>query len=221
VKQAGRNIILFGPPGVGKGAQATILGKRCGIVHLSTGDVIREEIAAGTELGRRVKESVGRGELADDQTVLGIVMARIDRPEFRSGFIMDGFPRTVRQAELFDELLRARDRRVDFALFIVAPEATVLKRLAGRLLCSRCGETYHQEFKRPRIDMVCDRCGEKVGRRHDDAPETHQERLRAYHEKTEPLQSHYRRTGVLVEIDGDRTIDEVAVQIARAIGDKP
>ena len=219
--KAGRDIILFGPPGVGKGAQAAILSRRYGLVHLSTGDVIREEIASGSELGKRVKESVGRGELADDQTVLGIVMARIDGPEFRHGFVMDGFPRTVRQAELFDALLRSRDRRVNFALCIIAPEATVLRRLSGRLLCPRCGETYHQEFKRPRIDLVCDRCGNKVERRHDDAPETHKERLRAYHEKTEPLVEYYRGSGALVEIDGDQPISDVAAEIAGAIERRP
>src|SRR5688572_11332938 len=128
----GRNIILFGPPGVGKGAQAQILSHRHHLSHLSTGEVIRNEIGRESPLGLRVKEAVSRGEFADDETVLGIVMSVIDQPEYQRGFVTDGFPRTVHQAELFDNLLARRGRKVSFALFMEAPEETILKRLAGR-----------------------------------------------------------------------------------------
>jgi len=211
------NVILFGPPGVGKGAQAQLLSHRFGLRHLSTGEVIREEIARGTPLGIRVREAVNRGEFADDKTVLDIVTARIDRPEYAKGFVMDGFPRTVRQAELFDKLLEKRGRKVSWALFINAPEKTILERLTGRLVCSQCGRTYHRVFQRPHIDELCDDCMGKVIRRHDDDPATHKERLRTYHDKTLPLSEYYEKGGTLVNINGDRTVDEVHAEISRAI----
>ena len=211
------DIVLFGPPGVGKGAQAEILSHRDGLVHLSTGEILREEIARGTELGRRVEDAVGRGEFADDETVLEIVLTRIDTPGNASGFVMDGFPRTVRQAEMFDRLLADRGRRVECALFIEAPAQIVLARLAGRLICSECGKTYHKQFRRPRIDGRCDVCKGKIVGRHDDDPEIHRERLREYRRKTAPLESYYRERGVLVEIDGAQSIDAVAADISNAI----
>ena len=212
-----RNIILFGPPGVGKGAQAHLLSYRYKLGHLSTGEVLREEISRGTDLGLRVKDAVERGEFADDETVLGIVMARISQPEFQNGFIMDGFPRTLGQAEMFDALLRRRGGKVDYALFISAPEQTILGRLAGRRICSVCGKTYHKEFKRPKIHGFCDDCSGRVVRRHDDDPETHRDRLRTYYEKTLPLADYYKRAGVLVNINGDQTVDGVHDEIRRVI----
>ena len=213
----GLNIILFGPPGVGKGAQAQLLSFNNNIVHLSTGDVIRDEIAKGTALGQRVREAVNRGEFADDETVLGIVMARVDLPEYQSGFVMDGFPRTIRQAELFDELLRDRGRKVTQAFFITAPEKTILERLGGRRICSKCGRTYHKEFRRPKIHGICDVCKGKVIRRHDDDPDTHRERLRTYNDKTLPLVEYYRKNGKLVEINGDQSIESVHEAIEKVI----
>jgi adenylate kinase len=217
MKKNGLNLILFGPPGVGKGAQAQLLSYSHGIVHLSTGDVIRDEIAKGTELGLRVRDAVNRGAFADDETVLGIVMSRVDLPEYASGFVIDGFPRTVRQAEMFDVLLADRERKVSHALFISAPEKTILERLAGRRICSNCGRTYHKEFRRPKIHGICDDCKSKVVRRHDDDPETHRERLRTYYEKTLPLADFYRRSGVLAEINGDQQIEAVHEEIERLL----
>lgn len=213
----GRNIILFGPPGVGKGAQAQILSHHHHLSHLSTGEVIRNEIGRESPLGLRVKEAVSRGEFADDETVLGIVMSVIDQPEYQRGFVTDGFPRTVHQAELFDALLARRGRKVSFALFMEAPEETILKRLAGRRICASCGSTYHKEFKRPRIHGICDTCKGKVVRRHDDNPTTHRDRLRTYYEKTLPLSEYYRKAGNLVTINGNQTVDEVAAEIEKTI----
>jgi adenylate kinase len=217
MKQNGLNLILFGPPGVGKGAQAQLLSYGHGIVHLSTGDVIRDEIARDTELGKRVREAVSHGDFADDETVLGIVISRVDLPEYASGFVIDGFPRTVRQAEMLDLLLADRERKISHALFITAPEKTILQRLGGRRICSKCGRTYHKEFRRPKIHGICDDCRSTVIRRHDDDPDTHRERLRIYSEKTLPLADYYRRTGVLVEVNGDQPIEAVHDEIERAV----
>lgn len=216
-KGNGRNIILFGPPGVGKGAQAQILSHRYELPHLSTGDVIRDEIARQTPLGLRVRDAVNQGQFADDETVLGIVMSHIDLPGYAKGFVMDGFPRTVRQAEMFDLLLTHRDRRVSYALFITAPVETILNRLAGRRICSQCGQTYHKEFKRPKIHGICDVCFGKVVHRQDDTPEAHRDRLQTYAEKTLPLEEYYKKTGILVHVNGDQTVDQVAAEIRRAI----
>lgn len=215
-----RHIVLFGAPGVGKGAQAQILSHRYGLVHISTGELIREEIKDGTDLGRRVQEAVERGEFADDDTVVGIVVQRLDLPEYQKGFVLDGFPRTIRQAELLDQLLAERGKSIDCALFFEAPEEVILERLAGRRICSKCGTTYHKEFKRPRIHGICDVCQGEVTRRHDDTPGVHRARLKTYHEKTAPLKAYYAGTGVLVEIDADQSIQGVAGSIA-AIIDQP
>lgn len=213
----GRNIVLFGPPGVGKGVQAKVLINEEKLGYLSTGDAIREEIRRRTPVGRRLEELTARGCFADDETVLGIVASRLDRPEFRFGFLMDGFPRTVRQAEMFDRMLAERGRRVDVALFLRAPEETILARLSGRLICSRCGASYHSAFRRPRVDDVCDSCGGAVARRKDDDPEVHRRRLEIYVKETAPLEDYYRRQGVLAQVDGDRPVAEVAVRIRRAV----
>ena len=212
-----RNIVLFGPPGVGKGVQAKVLIEQEALSYLSTGEVIREEIQRRTPMGRRLEELTDRGRFADDETVLDIVASRLDGQGFRCGFIMDGFPRTVPQAEMFDRMLERRGRRVDVALFLRAPEETVLARLSGRLICSRCGRSYHSAFKRPRVDDVCDSCGGTVARRKDDDPVVHRRRLDLYTEETAPLEAYYRRSGVLAQVDGDLSVAEVAARIRRVV----
>lgn len=211
------NIILFGPPGVGKGVQARALVETEALGYLSTGDAIRDEIRRGTAVGERLEALVRSGRFADDATVLKIVASRLDGDDFRRGFIMDGFPRTVRQAELFDRMLRERGRQVDVALFLRASEATILARLSGRLVCSACGWLYHSAFNRPRVAERCDVCGGSVVRRHDDDPETHRRRLDIYTRETAPLEEYYRRAGVLVYIDGERSAREVAATVQRAV----
>jgi adenylate kinase len=212
-----QGIVLFGPPGVGKGAQARDLSRRHGLVHLSTGDLIREEIRRGTGLGRRVKDAVDRGEFADDESVLGIVMARIDGPEFQDGFVMDGFPRNLRQAEMLDRLLEERDRRVTSAIFITAPDEVVLRRLAGRRVCAGCKATYHEEFSRSRTAGICDECGGKLERRHDDDPATHRERLLTYQRQTAPLAEYYQGAGLLRRVNGNQPIEQVGGEIDRIL----
>ena len=211
------NIVLFGPPGVGKGAQASILCHRHALPHLSTGEVIRDEIKKGSELGKRVQEAVGRGEFADDETVLDIIMHSIDLPELQAGFVMDGFPRNLIQARRLDEMMAERGREIDCALFLSADSKVVLERLHGRRICADCSATYHKEYKRPSIHGICDDCGGKVKRRHDDSPEVFQQRLDAYQQKTAPLFEFYQKAGKLSEVDAARTIDEVAAEIYRVI----
>jgi adenylate kinase len=210
-------IVLFGPPGVGKGAQAGLMSKKYGLVQLSTGDAIREEIKKGSPLGKRVQDAVAKGLFADDETVLGIVMSKIDAPEMRGGFIMDGFPRNTRQAEMFDKLLAERKRKVTHALFIVAPDEVVLKRLGGRLVCSKCGATYNEDVKPPEKAGICDACKGPVARRKDDDPKTQRDRLEQYRVQTTPLIDYYGRSGVLRKVNGDQSIDAVSAEIARAI----
>ena len=215
--QNGYNIVLFGPPGVGKGARAELLSHRYGLCHLSTGAVIRDEITSGTPLGLKVKAAVSKGQFADDETVLGIVMSRIDDPKYKKGFVLDGFPRNVHQAEQLEKLLGERGRKVSSALLITAPEDTILARLTGRMICSQCGKTYHQLFHRPSIRGICDSCKGKVTQRHDDDPATHKERLRIYQEKTAPLAEYYEKADLLVRINGDQTLEAVASDIGAAV----
>jgi adenylate kinase len=212
-----KGIVIFGPPGVGKGAQANIITRKSGLVHLSTGDLIREEIRAGTELGRRVKEAVDRGQFADDETVLKVVMTSIDRPEFKGGFVMDGFPRNIGQAKMFDKLLADRGRQVNLALLINAPDAVVLRRLAGRLVCSKCGETYNREGRKPKVRGLCDRCQGPVTRRPDDEPKVQRARIEVYHDQTAPLEDYYRKKGILQEVNGNQSIEDVASEIQKVI----
>ena len=212
-----KHIVLFGPPGVGKGAQAELLSQRYGLSHLSTGELIRAEINEGTPLGLKVKEAVERGEFADDETVLGIIMDKIDLPKFTAGFLLDGFPRTVVQAERLDELLTERNKAVDCALFFDAPHDVLIERLSGRRVCSGCGATYHDKFKRPQVEGVCDACQKPVIQRQDDSTDVYRTRLEAYQERTDPLRNLYQNAGVIIEIDANQPIDGVAEQVSKIV----
>lgn len=207
-------LILLGPPGAGKGTQAQRLANHRGLVQLSTGDMLRTAIKAGTPLGRKVQPVMERGELVPDDLVVGIIAERIAKPDCANGFILDGFPRTTAQAEALDRLLADRGVRLDKVVDMRVDDAALVERISGRFTCAKCGAGYHDKFKRPKVEGRCDNCGgTEFSRRADDNPETVKTRLKAYHRDTEPLLDYYRGRGVLAQVDGMADIAEVARQI--------
>ncbi len=204
----------MGPPGVGKGTQAQRLERRRGLVQLSTGEMLRAAVEAGTEVGRQAKEIMERGDLVPDDTVIAIISERIDQPDCQSGFILDGFPRNVAQAEALDRMFEDKGMNLDCVIEMEVVEEELIGRLRGRLTCAVCGAGYHDQFKPTEIDGVCDECGSReFTRRSDDNEETLRSRLTAYHDQTAPLLPYYRAKGILKTVDGMADIDEVARQI--------
>jgi adenylate kinase len=211
-------LILLGPPGAGKGTQAEHLRDTYRLAHLSTGDMLREAVAAGSGLGKKAKSIMDRGELVPDDLMIELVAERIDRPDCAGGFILDGFPRTVAQAEALDRLLAERDAGIDAVIELQVDDEALVERVSGRFTCATCGAGYHDRFKRPKIEGVCDVCGGKeFKRRADDNAETVRARLDAYHRQTAPLLPYYRQRGALRPVDGMAAIDEVRRQIDRAL----
>ncbi len=214
------NLILLGPPGAGKGTQAKIIEDERGLVQLSTGDMLRAAVAAGTEVGKKAKAVMEAGELVSDEIVIGIISDRIDEPDCEKGFILDGFPRTVAQAEALDKLLAEKGKTLDVVIEMKVEDEPLVKRITGRFTCGKCGEGYHDEFKKPKQDGVCDKCGASdFKRRADDNEETVRSRLQAYHAQTAPLVDYYGGKGTLKSVDGMAGIDEVTAQI-RAVLDE-
>ncbi len=211
-------IILMGPPGAGKGTQGERLVEKLQIPHISTGDMFRQAMAEGTELGNKAKAFMEKGELVPDEVTIGIVKERITEPDCQNGFMLDGFPRTVPQAEALDKILDDLNLKLDAAIYITVPEKQILSRMTGRRVCRACGATYHTEFNPPKVENVCDKCGGEVYQRDDDKLETVENRLKVYWKSTEPLISYYKDKGLLKEIDGDKDVDKVFSEIGRAIG---
>lgn len=209
------NIILMGPPGGGKGTQAKILQDKYGMVQLSTGDMLRSAVASGSEIGKRAKAVMEAGQLVSDEIVIGIIDERLDQPDAKKGFILDGFPRTTAQAEALDALLTRKGLRLDAVIEIRVPDDFLVERITGRFSCTKCGAGYHDKFQRPKADGVCDSCGgTEFTRRADDNAETVKKRLDAYHAQTAPLLPYYQGKGILQVVDGTLPIDEVTDHLA-------
>jgi adenylate kinase len=208
----------MGPPGAGKGTQAERLKERLGIPHLSAGDMLREAVRRGTPLGIAAKANMDRGELVPDDLVSGLVAERLAEPDCAAGFLLDGFPRTVAQADTLHAVLRERGRRLDRAVALRVPLAELLRRLTGRLSCGSCGAAYHVLNRPPRRPGTCDACGAPVVQREDDREEVVRERLRVYENRTAPLLEYYRRESILAEVEGAGSVQEVEERIGRALG---
>ncbi|MBE6754527.1 MAG: adenylate kinase [Ruminococcaceae bacterium] len=201
-------IIFLGAPGAGKGTQAEIISDRLSIPQISTGNILREALKSGTENGLKAKTFIEAGQLVPDEIVIGILQDRIAQDDCAGGFILDGFPRTIAQAEALDSMGIAIDRVIDIE---VADEA-IERRLSGRRVCETCGSSYHLDHKKPAVEGVCDKCGGTLIQRKDDKPETICERLKVYHEQTEPLKAYYKEKGKLCEVDGSRAIEAITAE---------
>lgn len=216
---AGKRLILMGPPGGGKGTQAKRLQDRYGIVQLSTGDMLRAAVKAGTPLGKQAKAVMDAGKLVSDDIMVGLVAERTAEADCATGFILDGFPRTVPQAEALDKLLKTKGIKLDAVIEVEVPDAKLIERITGRFTCPKCGEGYHDKFKQPQKAGVCDVCGSiDFTRRADDNAETVGARLRAYHDQTAPLMPYYQAQGLLRVIDGDRDMDVVTMELETVLG---
>ncbi|MBQ7726611.1 MAG: adenylate kinase [Clostridia bacterium] len=205
-------LILLGAPGAGKGTQAEIISEQYRIPTISTGNIIRAALKSGSEMGLKAKSYIDAGELVPDEVVIGIIKERLAEPDCKEGYILDGFPRTIPQAEALDNMGFA----IDAALSIEVADSEIVKRMSGRRVCEKCGASYHTEYKKPGKEGICDLCGGKLVIRKDDEPETVKNRLHVYHEQTEPLKEHYQACGKLLTVEGqDEVADTTRVVLAK------
>ena len=215
--QEPRYIVLLGPPASGKGTQAAQLREALKLPHVASGDLFRENLKHETELGRKAKSFMDRGELVPDDITIAMVMERLSRPDCAAGALLDGFPRTIAQAEALDEALVAQGRKISVVPNIAVPDDVLVERVGGRRICRTCGEAYHVQFNPPKQPGVCDKDGGELYQRDDDRPETVRKRLQVYWKQTSPLIDYYRGQGVLVEINGDQSIQAVQADLRAAV----
>ena len=212
------NLILLGPPGAGKGTQAKKLTDERGLVQLSTGDMLRAEVASGSSLGIEAKKIMDAGQLVSDAIMIGMIDKRIDQPDCIKGFVLDGFPRTEPQAEALDAMLAKKGKKIDAVIELSVDEDALIERISGRFTCAKCGTGYHDKFARPKKDGICDKCGStEFVRRADDNAETVKARLVAYRKQTAPILPYYKAKGLLHSVDGMADMSEVARQIDRVL----
>lgn len=211
-------LILLGPPGAGKGTQAKRLQEAYSIIQLSTGDMLRAEVDSGSALGNQAKEVMEAGDLVSDELIIKMISSRIDKDDCKTGFILDGFPRTTPQAEALDEMFEEKVMKLDCVIEMKVDDEAMIERITGRYTCSECGRGYHDSFKKPDVEGVCNKCGgTEFTRRADDNAETVRSRLEAYHEQTAPIVSYYGDKGILKSIDGMAAIDDVTKQMKELI----
>ncbi len=211
-------LILLGAPGVGKGTQGALISKEYGIPQISTGDILRSEVKNETELGKKAKAYMEKGELVPDDVIIEMMEKRIKQDDCKNGFILDGFPRTVAQAEAFDKMLSKNGLELDKVILIDVPEEEIIERLTGRRICPNCGAVYHIKNNPPKVDGVCDRCGSKLIQRDDDREDVVRKRLEVYKESTMPLVDYYMKTSKLVKVDGTGDIEEIFARIKKILG---
>ena len=202
-------IVMLGAPGAGKGTQAIKIADKYDIPHISTGDIFRANIKGGTELGQKAKSYIDKGELVPDEVTIGMLLDRIAQDDCKNGYVLDGFPRTIPQAESLTEALKSQDDKIDFALNIDVPDEAIIERMSGRRACPKCGATYHIVYAAPKTENICDKCGSELIIRSDDKPETVKDRLNVYHQQTEPLIAYYKAAGVLREVNGTQELPKV------------
>ena len=211
-------IIMLGAPGAGKGTQAKQIADKYSIPHISTGDIFRANIKNGTELGKKAKQYMDQGALVPDELTCDLVMDRIQQDDCKIGFVLDGFPRTIPQAEALDAALGKINEKMDYAIDVDVPDENIVNRMSGRRACLNCGATYHLISIPPKVEGICDRCGSEIVLREDDKPETVQKRLKVYHEQTQPLIDYYKNQGILKSVDGTQPMDEVFKAIVTILG---
>ena len=211
-------IIMLGAPGAGKGTQAKKIAQKYEIPHISTGDIFRANIKNGTELGKKAKTYMDQGLLVPDGLTVDLVIDRVNQEDCKNGYILDGFPRTIPQAESLDAALAKMGQKVDYAINVEVPDENIINRMSGRRACVGCGATYHIKYNPPKTEGICDACGEKLILRDDDKPETVQKRLGVYHDQTQPLIDYYGKAGVLKEVDGTVDMEEVFLAIVNILG---
>ena len=211
-------IIILGAPGAGKGTQAKKIADKYQIPHISTGDIFRANIKEGTELGKKAKSYMDQGQLVPDELTLELIMDRFQNPDCENGYVLDGFPRTIPQAEALTEALAKKGETIDYAINVEVPDENIINRMGGRRACLACGSTYHIVYAPTEVEGVCDRCGEKLVLRDDDKPETVKNRLNVYHAQTQPLIEYYTKQGKLAEVDGTQSMEDVFNAIVKILG---